>query len=107
MEVVGFGELDLWILVGDLGLGYQQMVEIVCNLIGSCCCLILDEFMVMLINCEVELLFLCIECLCVEGVVIIYILYWLEELKCIVDCIVVLCDGKLVCNDDIGCYFIE
>lgn len=30
------------------------------------------------------------------GVVLIYVLYWLEELCCICDCVVVLCDGCLV-----------
>ncbi len=107
MEVVGLGELDPWTPVGDLGLGHQQMVEIARNLIGSCRCLILDEPTAMLTNREVELLFSRIERLRAEGVAIIYISHRLEELKRIADRIVVLRDGKLVCNDDIGRYSTE
>ncbi|WP_343722869.1 sugar ABC transporter ATP-binding protein [Herbaspirillum seropedicae] len=107
MEVVGLGELDPWTPVGELGLGHQQMVEIARNLIGSCRCLILDEPTAMLTNREVELLFSRIERLRAEGVAIIYISHRLEELKRIADRIVVLRDGKLVCNDDIGRYSTE
>ncbi len=107
MEVVGLGELDPWTPVGELGLGHQQMVEIARNLIGSCRCLVLDEPTAMLTNREVELLFSRIERLRAEGVAIIYISHRLEELKRIADRIVVLRDGKLVCNDDIGRYSTE
>jgi ribose transport system ATP-binding protein len=40
-------------------------------------------------------------------VAIIYISHRLEELKRVADRIVVLRDGKLVCNDDIGRYSTE
>ncbi|WDZ95249.1 sugar ABC transporter ATP-binding protein [Herbaspirillum sp. WKF16] len=107
MEVVGLGELDPWTPVGELGLGHQQMVEIARNLIGSCRCLILDEPTAMLTSREVELLFARIERLRTEGVAIIYISHRLEELKRIADRIVVLRDGKLVCDDDISRYSTE
>lgn len=107
MEVVGLGELDPWTPVGDLGLGHQQMVEIARNLIGSCRCLVLDEPTAMLTSREVELLFARIERLRAEGVAIIYISHRLEELKRIADRIVVLRDGRLVCDDDIKRYSTE
>ncbi|OWY30673.1 sugar ABC transporter ATP-binding protein [Herbaspirillum robiniae] len=102
MEVVGLGDLDPWTPVGELGLGHQQMVEIARNLIGSCRCLVLDEPTAMLTSREVELLFSRIERLRDEGVAIIYISHRLEELKRIADRIVVLRDGKLVCDEDIS-----
>ncbi|MCA1323702.1 sugar ABC transporter ATP-binding protein [Herbaspirillum sp. alder98] len=101
MAVVGLDELDPWTPVGELGLGHQQMVEIARNLIGSCRCLVLDEPTAMLTSREVELLFSRIEKLRAEGVSIIYISHRLEELKRIADRIVVLRDGKLVCDEDI------
>lgn len=96
MVQVGFDVVDFDMLVGVFGIGYQQMVEIVCNLIGDCCVLIFDELIVMLIVCEVELLFEQIDWLKVCGVVIVYILYWFEEFVCVVECVVVLCDGWFV-----------
>ena len=102
MEKVGLGGLDPWTLVGALGIGHQQMIEIARNLIGSCRLLVLDEPTAMLTHREVELLFLQIERLKAEGVCIIYISHRLEELKRVADRIAVLRDGQLVCDDDIA-----
>ncbi|KAB8041204.1 sugar ABC transporter ATP-binding protein [Janthinobacterium aquaticum] len=102
MEKVGLGGLDPWTLVGELGIGHQQMIEIARNLIGTCRLLVLDEPTAMLTHREVELLFLQIERLKAEGVCIIYISHRLEELKRVSDRIAVLRDGQLVCDDDIA-----
>lgn len=102
MEKVGLGGLDPWTLVGALGIGHQQMIEIARNLIGSCRLLVLDEPTAMLTHREVELLFLQIERLKADGVCIIYISHRLEELKRVADRIAVLRDGQLVCDDDIA-----
>ena len=102
MEKVGLGALDPWTLVGELGIGHQQMIEIARNLIGSCRLLVLDEPTAMLTHREVELLFLQIERLKSAGVAIIYISHRLEELKRVADRIAVLRDGQLVCDDDIA-----
>ncbi|MFZ4878616.1 sugar ABC transporter ATP-binding protein [Janthinobacterium sp. Mn2066] len=104
MEKVGLGGLDPWTLVGELGIGHQQMIEIARNLIGSCRLLVLDEPTAMLTHREVELLFLQIERLKAEGVAIIYISHRLEELKRVADRIAVLRDGQLVCDDAIAGY---
>lgn len=101
MDKVGLDGLDPWTLVGDLGIGHQQMIEIARNLIGSCRLLVLDEPTAMLTHREVELLFLQIARLKAEGVAIIYISHRLEELKRVADRIAVLRDGLLVCDDDI------
>ncbi|WP_038498196.1 sugar ABC transporter ATP-binding protein [Janthinobacterium agaricidamnosum] len=104
MDKVGLTGLDPWTLVGELGIGHQQMIEIARNLIGACRLLVLDEPTAMLTHREVELLFLQIERLKAEGVAIIYISHRLEELKRVADRIAVLRDGQLVCDDNIATY---
>ena len=102
MARVGLTGIDPWTLVGELGIGHQQMIEIARNLIGDCRLLILDEPTAMLTHREVELLFLQIARLKSEGVALVYISHRLEELKRVADRIVVLRDGKLVCDDPIA-----
>lgn len=104
MAAVGLANIDPWARVGDLGVGHQQMVEIARNLVGDCRLLVLDEPTAMLMDREVELLFLQIVRLKSEGVAIVYISLRLEELKRIANRIVVLRDGKLVCDADIQGY---
>ncbi|MFT5590216.1 MAG: ribose transport system ATP-binding protein [Bradyrhizobium sp.] len=77
-------------------------MEIARNLIGDCRLLILDEPTAMLTHREVELLFVQIARLKSEGVALVYISHRLEELKRVADRIVVLRDGKLVCDDAIA-----
>ncbi|MDP2145646.1 MAG: ATP-binding cassette domain-containing protein, partial [Pseudomonas sp.] len=57
MAHVGLDAIDPDTLVGSLGIGHQQMVEIARNLIGDCHVLILDEPTAMLTAREVEMLF--------------------------------------------------
>jgi ribose transport system ATP-binding protein len=57
MAQVGLDAIDPDTLVGELGIGHQQMVEIARNLIGDCHVLILDEPTAMLTAREVEMLF--------------------------------------------------
>jgi ribose transport system ATP-binding protein len=102
MARVGLTDMDPWTLVGQLGIGHQQMIEIARNLIGDCRLLILDEPTAMLTHREVELLFVQIARLKSEGVALVYISHRLEELKRVADRIVVLRDGKLVCDDAIA-----
>jgi ribose transport system ATP-binding protein len=104
MAAVGLTDIDPWTPVGELGIGYQQMVEIARNLIGSCRLLVLDEPTAMLTSHEVELLFKQIARLQSEGVAIVYISHRLEELKRIADRIAILRDGQLVRDDSISGY---
>ena len=104
MSQVGLDAIDPDTLVGELGIGHQQMVEIARNLIGDCRVLILDEPTAMLTSREVEMLFEQIERLRAEGVSIIYISHRLEELARISQRIAVLRDGKLVCVEPISRY---
>lgn len=104
MAQVGLEAIDPDTLVGELGIGHQQMVEIARNLIGDCHVLILDEPTAMLTAREVELLFTQIERLQQRGVAIVYISHRLEELARIAQRIAVLRDGQLVCVEPMARY---
>lgn len=104
MAMVGLQSVDPTTLVGELGIGHQQMIEIARNLIGESRVLILDEPTAMLSSREVELLFKQIALFKARGVSIIYISHRLDELAMIADDIAVLRDGHLVCVDDIKRY---
>jgi len=96
MAQVGLEAIDPDTLVGELGIGHQQMVEIARNLIGDCRVLILDEPTAMLTAREVELLFEQIDGLKSRGVALVYISHRLEELARVAEQVAVLRDGKLV-----------
>lgn len=104
MAQVGLEAIDPDTPVGELGIGHQQMVEIARNLIGDCHVLIFDEPTAMLTAREVELLFTQIERLRARRVAIVYISHRLEELQRVAQRIVVLRDGRLVCDEPIQRY---
>lgn len=104
MAQVGLEAIDPDTLVGDLGIGHQQMVEIARNLIGDCRLLILDEPTAMLTAREVDMLFEQVERLRERGVAIVCISHRLEELARISQRIAVLRDGRLVCVEPIERY---
>lgn len=104
MALVGLQMLDPDTLVGELGMGHQQMIEIARNLIGESRILILDEPTAMLTSREVELLFSQIRLFKQRGVSLIYISHRLDELAMIADDITILRDGHVVCTDDIKRY---
>lgn len=101
MAMVGLDAIDPEMLVGELGIGHQQMIEIARNLIGESRVLILDEPTAMLSSREVELLFRQIALFKARGVSLVYISHRLDELARIADDVAVLRDGRLVCIDDI------
>ena len=96
MAQVGLEAMHPDTLVGELGIGHQQMVEIARNLIGDCRVLILDEPTAMLTAREVDLLFAQIAQLKARGVAMVYISHRLEELQRIAERAAVLRDGRLV-----------
>jgi ribose transport system ATP-binding protein len=96
MAQVGLDAIDPDTLVGSLGIGHQQMVEIARNLIGDCRVLILDEPTAMLTAREVDLLFEQVGRLKARGVALVYISHRLEELRRIAERAAVLRDGRLV-----------
>jgi ribose transport system ATP-binding protein len=96
MAQVGLDAIDPDTLVGELGIGHQQMVEIARNLIDDCRVLILDEPTAMLTAREVDLLFEQIDRLKKRGVALVYISHRLEELARVAEQVAVLRDGRLV-----------
>jgi ribose transport system ATP-binding protein len=96
MAQVGLDAINPDTLVGELGIGHQQMVEIARNLIGDCRVLILDEPTAMLTAREVDLLFEQIDRLKARGVTLVYISHRLEELARVAERVAVLRDGRLV-----------
>jgi len=96
MAQVGLDAIDPDTLVGELGIGHQQMVEIARNLIGDCRVLILDEPTAMLTAREVDLLFEQVDRLKARGVALVYISHRLEELARVAERAAILRDGRLV-----------
>ena len=94
MAIIGLEDIDPRTLVGQLGVGHQQMVEIARNLVGDCRLLILDEPTAMLTSREIDHLFAQILALKQRGVGIIYISHRLDELQYVADRVMVLRDGR-------------
>ena len=94
MAIIGLSGIDPRTLVGRLGVGYQQMVEIARNLVGDCRLLILDEPTATLTSHEIDHLFEQIQVLKRRGVGIIYISHRLDEVQQVADRVMVLRDGS-------------
>ncbi|MCX7748954.1 MAG: xylose ABC transporter ATP-binding protein [Clostridia bacterium] len=83
-------------IVGKLGIGHQQLVEIAKALRGSNSILVLDEPTSALAQSEVENLMNLLMTLREQGVTCIYISHRLEEIFKIADRLTVLRDGKTI-----------
>ncbi len=94
-------------LVGTLGIGKQQMVEIAKALSIDANLLILDEPTASLGPEETEELFSVMRQLKSEGVTIIYISHKLEEIKEIGDRLTVLRDGKKIITTEVDAVSID
>ena len=80
-------------IVGDLSPAAQQLVEIARALAVGCRVLVLDEPTSSLAHADVERLFALIRRLKAQGLAIVYISHFIEEVKAISDRVVVLRDG--------------
>lgn len=89
-------KIDPKTLVGNLTVGYQQMIEIAKAILQDAKVLIMDEPSAPLTNAEVESMFKVCELLKKKGVSIIYISHRLEEIYRLSDRIVVLRDGEYI-----------
>lgn len=94
--------IDARTRLGDLYVGQQQLVEIAKVLSKHIKVLIMDEPTSALSKADVEIFFKIIRQLKEEGVTVIYISHRLEEIMAIGDCITVLCNGRLVAEDEIA-----
>jgi ABC-type sugar transport system ATPase subunit len=88
-------------LVGKLGIGQQQLVEIAKALRSRCEILVLDEPTSALTNSEVETLMDLLMKLKKEGVTCIYISHRLDEVFRIADRVTVLRDGQTVGTENV------
>lgn len=87
-------------IVGDLSVSKQQMVEIAKALSTNAKILIMDEPTSALTSKEIDDLFTIIKRLKDEGHGIVYISHRLEELKYIVDRVMILRDGEYITSMD-------
>ncbi len=89
-------KIDPYEIVGNLSVGYQQMVEIAKALSMKAKLIIMDEPSAPLTTSEVKDLFATIEKLKKSGITIIYISHRLEEIFQLSDRITILRDGEKV-----------
>ena len=93
-------ELDPTSYICDLGVAYQQIVEIVKAVAANSKILIMDEPTAPLTNNETEMLFRIIDKLRERNVTIIYISHRMEEIFRVCDRVSVMRDGKYICTEN-------
>jgi ribose transport system ATP-binding protein len=96
LERLGHADLPLDTPVGRLSVGMQQLVEIARALASNAKVLIFDEPTSSLARADVERLFQTIGRLRQEGLGVIYISHFLEEIRRVCDSYTVLRDGETV-----------
>src|SRR5258705_10230692 len=82
--------------VGDLGVADQQMIEIARAILSDAKLIIMDEPTSALAGDEVQRLFAIIRQLRKDGIGVVYISHFLEELEQIADRLTVIRDGRTV-----------
>ena len=102
LAALGRGAIDPAARVDSLPIGAQQLVEIARALVLDAKIIVLDEPTSSLTGGDVEKLFEAIERLKANGVSIIYISHFLEEVERVADSFTVLRDGKSVGAGEIG-----
>lgn len=95
-------DIPVTTLVGELSVGYQQMVEISKAVSKNCRFLIMDEPSAPLTDQEVKVMFNVVRKLKDNGVTVIYISHRLEEIFEIADRVTVLRDGEFICTKNIN-----
>lgn len=96
LKAVGVENLHPRTLVKDLSLAQQQLVEIARAVSMECRVLVLDEPTSSLTRNDIEKLFALVRRLSSEGISVIYISHFMEEIKTISQRLVVLRDGQTV-----------
>jgi ribose transport system ATP-binding protein len=100
LKRLGHGHIDLDMRVGLLGVGEQQIVEIARALMTRARIIIMDEPTSSLSSRDTEALFAAIRGLTAEGVTVVYISHFLEEVSSIADRYTVLRDGRSVATGE-------
>jgi len=96
LELIGHPDLSPTRLVGQLSIGAQQLVEIARALLSDAKVMIFDEPTSSLPKKDVDRLFAIIDRLRQQGIAIVYISHFLEEIRRIASRFVVLRDGQVV-----------
>jgi ribose transport system ATP-binding protein len=96
LELIGHPDLSPSRLVGQLSIGAQQLVEIARALLSEAKVMIFDEPTSSLPKKDVDRLFTIIDRLRQQGIAIVYISHFLEEIRRIASRFVVLRDGQVV-----------
>lgn len=96
LERLGHADLPLDIPVGRLSVGAQQVVEIARALVSHAKVIVFDEPTSSLTQADLERLFQTIARLQQEGLGVIYISHFLEEIRRVCDSYTVLRDGRTV-----------
>ena len=100
LDRFGLKEIATDTIVGSLGVGHQQMIEIVAALDRQCRLLILDEPTAALSGKETKHLLEKLSALRSNGIGMIYISHRLDEVAQIADRVTILRDGQHVCTRD-------
>ncbi len=95
-------DIDPRTRVGDLGPGARQLVEIARALVGDVRVLVLDEPTSSLSRQDTERLFAVIRRLAADGVAVVYISHFLEEVQRIAERYTVLRDGETVATGEVA-----
>jgi ribose transport system ATP-binding protein len=96
LERLGHGDLPLHAPVRDLSVGMQQVVEIARALVIESKVIVFDEPTSSLARTDIEHLFQTVDRLRQEGLGIVYISHFLDEVRRVCDSYLVLRDGKSV-----------
>lgn len=96
MRQLGRPDIPVDVLVGRLSIASQQLVEIGRAIAVGCRVLVLDEPTSSLTSQDIRLLFDLVRRLKSQGIAVIYISHFLEEVKEISDVFTVLRDGRSV-----------
>src|SRR5258706_9180655 len=88
--------------VGDLGVADQQMIEIARAILSDARLIIMDEPTSALATDEVQRLFTIIRQLRQQGISIVYISHFLEELEQIADRLTIILDGRTITTGKIA-----
>lgn len=99
LDRLGLSAINPETIVGSLGAGQQQLVEIAIALSKSCTLLILDEPTSSLSTQETNQLFEWLQQIRSEGIGVIFISHRIPELKKITDRLTILSDGECIYSD--------
>ena len=102
LETLGHGNISPHAIVGELSIGAQQVVEIARALVIRAKIVVFDEPTSSLTQGDADRLFDLIRKLCGEGVSVVYISHFLEEIERIADRFTILRDGRSVAAGDMA-----